>query len=118
MQLPGMKHFNRATILTIVTVALSGVQSVLLHRGSTDFAHHFFSTYFFIELFILLLTLITGLNRKPFALLFLLAFIFEIILFFMNERPISPDLLLMLVVGAIRIYVLIWLFKRLSEKKV
>jgi hypothetical membrane protein len=107
-----IRHFNRATILTILTVGLSGLQSVLLHIGTTDFAHKYFSTYFFVELFILLLTLSTGLKRKTFAILFLLAFIFETVWFFINERPISPDVLLMLIVGATRIYILTWLLKR------
>ena len=107
-----IRHFNRATILTILTVGLSGLQSVLLHIGTTDFAHKYFSTYFFVELFILLLTLSTGLKRKTYAILFLLAFIFETVWFFINERPISPDVLLMLIVGATRIYILTWLLKR------
>ena len=110
-----IRHFNRATILTILTVGLSGLQSVLLHIGTTDFAHKYFSTYFFVELFILLLTLSTGLKRKIYAILFLLALIFEMLWFFINERPISPDVLLMLIVGATRIYILIWLLKRLTK---
>ncbi len=114
--LQDMKHFNRATILTILTVGISWLQSVLLHIGTTDFAHKYFSTYFFVELFIFLLTLITGLKQKIFALLFLLAFIFEIALFFINERPIRPDIFLMLIVGGTRIYILIWLLKRLTKK--
>lgn len=110
-----MEHFNRATILTILTVVLSGLQSVLLHIITTDFAHKYFSIYFFVELFILLLTLSTGLKRKISTILFLLAFIFETVWFFINERPISPDVSLMLIVGAIRIYILIGLLKRLTK---
>lgn len=110
-----IRHFNRATILTILTVGLSGLQSVLLHIRTTDFAHKYFSIYFFIELFIFLLTLSTGLKRKTYAILFLLAFIFETVWFFINERPISPDVLLMLIVGVIRIYILTWLLKRLTK---
>jgi hypothetical protein len=110
-----IRHFNKATILTILTVGLSGLQSVLLHIGTTDFAHKYFSMYFFVELFILLLTLTTGLKKKIYAMLFLLVFIFEIVWFFRNERPISPDVLLMIIVGASRIYILIWLLKRLTK---
>jgi hypothetical protein len=110
-----MKHFNRATILTLLTVGLSGVQSVLLHVGTTDFTHKYFSPYFFFELFIFLLTIITGLKHKIYARLFLVVFIFEIVWFFINERPISPDAILMLIVGATRIYILIWLLKRLKK---
>jgi hypothetical protein len=72
-----MKHFNKATILTILTVGLSGLQSILLHIGTTDFAHKYFSTYFFVELFTLLLTLTTGLKKKIYTVVFLLTFIFE-----------------------------------------
>ena len=115
MKVENIRHFNRATILTILTVGLSGLQSVLLHIGTTDFAHKYFSTYFFVELFIFLLTLSTGLKRKIYAILFLLALIFEMLWFFINERPISPDVLLMLIVGATRIYILIWLLKRLTK---
>jgi len=111
-----IRHFNKATILTILTVGLSGFQSVLLHIGTTDFAHKYFSIYFFLELFIFTLTIITGLKEKVFALLFLLVFIFETVWFFTNERPISPDVLIMLIVGATRIYILIWLKKRLVKK--
>ena len=112
-----MRHFNRATILTILTVGLSGLQSVLLHIGTTDFAHKYFSAYFFIELFIFLLTIITGLKQKTSAILFLLVFIFETVWFFINERPISPDVLLMLIVGVTRIYIIIWLLKRLTKNE-
>jgi hypothetical protein len=110
-----MKHLNRATFLTILTVGLSGLQSILLHIGTTDFAHKYFTIYFFVELFILLLTLATGLKKKTYAILFLLAFIFEAVWFFINERPISPDVLSMLIVGATRIYILIWVIKRLTK---
>jgi hypothetical protein len=112
-----MNHFNRATILTILTVGLSGLQSILLHIGTTDFAHKIFSNYFFIELFIFLLTIITGLKKKIFGIIFLLAFVFETVLFFINERPISPNVLLMLIVGATRIYILIWLLKRMTKNE-
>jgi len=112
-----MKHFNRATILTLLTVALSGVQSIFLHIGTTDFAHKYFSLYFFIELFIFLLTIITGLKHKLYARLFFVLFIFETVWFFINERPIGPDALLMLIVGATRIYILIWLLNRLRKNE-
>jgi hypothetical protein len=112
-----MKHFNRATILTILTVGLSSLQSVLLHIGTTDFAHKYFSTYFFLELFIFVLTIVTGLKQKIHVILFLLVFVFETVWFFINERPISPDVLLMLIVGVTRIYILFWLLKRMAKNE-
>ena len=111
-----MKHFNRATILTLLTVGLSAAQSIFLHIGTTDFAHKYFSPYFYFELFIFLLTIITGLKHKIYVLLFLVVFIFEIVWFFINERPISPDAILMFIVGATRIYILIWLLNQLKKK--
>jgi hypothetical protein len=110
------RHFNRGTILTILTVVLAGVQSVLLHIGTTDFAHSYFSVYFFIELFILLLTIITNLDQKINVLIFFIAFVFEVVWFFSNERPISSDIVFMLIVGVTRIYIFIWLLKRLSKE--
>lgn len=109
-------HFNRATILAILTVGLAGLQSYLLHIGTTDFAHNIFSLYFFAELFILILTIITGLKSKTFATIFFLTFAFEIVWFFIYDRPISPDLFLMLVIGTTRIYILYSLFKRQTAK--
>ena len=109
------KHFDRGIILTIITVALSALQSFLLHVGTTDFGHSYFSVYFFIEIFILLLTIVTGLRRRIELITFLFAFLFEIVWFFINERPISPDIFLMLIVGVTRIYIFVLLLKRLTK---
>ncbi|MGE0638077.1 MAG: hypothetical protein AB7G44_13420 [Bacteroidia bacterium] len=105
-------HFNRTTLLTIVTVGLAGLQSYLLHIMTTDFAHKILSAYFFTELFILLLTLTTGLKTKRVATILLFAFAFEFVWFFAYDLPISPDHFLILVIGATRVYILYWLFKR------
>ena len=107
----GMKHFNRGAILTVITVGLSALQSVLLHLEVTDFVHSYFSVYFFIEIFILLLAIATGLRTKISIVVFLFAFMFEVVWFFNYERPISPDVLLMLTIGIIRIYIFVWLLK-------
>lgn len=111
------KRFDKGTILTIITVGLSAIQSVLLHVGTTDFAHSYFSVYFFVEVFILLLTIITGLQQKTEVITLFFAFIFEVVYFFINERPISPDVSLMLIVGVTRIYIFVWLLKRLTKVK-
>ena len=47
-------------------------------------------------------------------MLFMSFFIFEAGWFFINERPIGPDVLLMIIVGLIRIYVLVWLLKLIT----
>jgi len=109
-----LKHFNRAVILTMITVMLSGLQAIYSHNITTDYAHKFFSEYFYLELIIFLLAIFTGFKRYIYLILFMLFFIFEAVWFFINERPIGPDDLLMLIVGSIRIYVLVWLLKRLT----
>jgi hypothetical protein len=111
-----LKHFNRATILTILTVGLSGLQTLWLHQITSCYGHKFFSEYFYFELTILFLILLTGLKRKIYIISYAAIFVFETIWFIINERPISPDDLLMLIVGATRIYILIWLLKRLTTK--
>jgi hypothetical protein len=98
-----------------MTVTLSAVQSILLHIQTTDFGHRYFSVYFFVEIFILLISIITGLRHKTGVLIFLLAFLFEVVWFFIYERPISPDVLIMLVVGLIRTYTFFWLFYQMAN---
>lgn len=104
---------NRASILTLITVALSAMQTVMLHNQTTDFAHTYFSFYFFAEFFVLLITILSGLKQKSVVWLFILALLVESVWFFMNERPFSPDLLLMIVVGLVRVYIAIWLTMRI-----
>ncbi len=110
-------NINRATILTTISIALASVQSVLLQIWTTDSGHKIFSIYFFLELFILLLTLSTGLKTRLSMIIFLLTFLFETFWFIKNERPISPDLFLMLIIGLTRIYILYWLTKQYKNKK-
>lgn len=107
-----VNHFNRATLLTIVTVGLAAVQSYLMHIGTTDFAHNIFSFYFYAELLILLLAVATGLRNKTVAVIFLLIFVTEIVWFFIYDLPVSPHLFLMYIIGATRVYIIYWLFKR------
>lgn len=115
--MPIKRHFNKEIILTIITVGLSALQSYLLHIGTTDSGHSYFSIYFFVEVFIFLLAIITGLRQRVEVLAFLIAFIFEIILFFINLRPISPNVILMLIVGVTRIYIFVLLLKRMKKDK-
>lgn len=110
-----LKHFNRATILTFLTIGLSGLQSFLLHLGTTDFAHEYFSEYFYLELAIFTLTIVTGLKNKLPAAFYSVIFLFEALWFIKEERPYRPDEFLMLIVGAARIYIVIWLLRRLNN---
>ena len=101
--------------MTILTVGFAGFQSFLLHILTTDNAHKILSIYFFIELFILILTISTGLKNRLFATIYFLTFIIEMTLFFINERPISPDILIMILIGALRIYIFYWLTRQLTK---
>jgi hypothetical protein len=111
------KHFNKASYLTILTVGLAGLQSYLLHIGTTDYTHKILSVYFFVELFIFLLTFSTGLKNRIFATIYFGAFLFEVAWFFINERPISPDNLIMIIIGFLRVYVFYLLTKQLSKNE-
>jgi hypothetical protein len=95
---------------------MSGIQGVLLEYGVTDFAHDFFSIYFYIELLLLGLLIVTGFRHKISVLLFIGIFIFEAVIFIIRESPISPDVVIMILVGLIRIYILIRLIKKLFFK--
>jgi hypothetical protein len=110
-----LNYINRASVLTFVTVGLSGLQSYYLHIITSDYAHRYFSIYFYFELFVAVLTLITGLKNGMWALIYLFIFILEVFVFLRTERPYGPDELLMLIVGVIRIYIFIWLVKRLRN---
>ena len=110
-----LTHFNKATILTFLTIGLSGLQSYLLHIFTTDFAHKYFSEYFYLELAIFILTITTGLKSKWSATAYFIVFIIEVFWFIKTERPYGPDHSLMLIAGAIRIYILIWLLKQLTN---
>lgn len=112
-----LTYINKATILTVLTVGLAGLQSYLLHIGTTDYAHKVLSTYFYLELFILLLTISTGLRNRFFATIYFAIFLLEVALFFINERPISPDNLIMIIIVIVRIYIFYWLTKHLTKNE-
>ena len=111
-----IKHFNRATILTLVTIGLAGIQAYLNHTMTTCYVHEYFSIYFFIELFVFLITIFSGLKRKAYVIIYLLVFLFESSWYFIHERPISSDDMLMQIVGVIRIYIIVWLLKRFVRR--
>jgi hypothetical protein len=101
---------NMAIIWIIASVVLACFQSILLLLWTTDFAHSIFSFYFFAECFILLLTGTTGLKNQNFKTIILLTFLSEAVWFYNFHLPISPDIILMLLIGVVRVYVLVWLF--------
>lgn len=85
---------------------------MFLHIVTIDYGHNMFSNYSFFELFILTLTVVTGLKTKLSKLIFLITFLFEAFWFYKNERPISPDIFIMLITGFTRIYILYWVLKK------
>ena len=107
-----MKFLNKAIILTILTVGMALAQSLLSHITTTDYGHNFFSEYFFAELAIILLVVFTRLKNINHVISSLAIFIFEIIWFLIYERPYSPEELIMMIIGVMRIYILIGLFKK------
>lgn len=103
------RRIKRGTILIYVTLLLALGQSILLHLGTTDYAHRIVSTYFIIEILILGVTVIGGLKNKWTRVIFIALTTFETILFF-QDTPISPDEILMIIVWCIRVYVIVGLF--------
>jgi len=89
------------------------VQGLLLEYGAMDFAHDFFLIYFYLELALFVLLLSAGFRHKFSVLLYLGIFIFETVIFIMYERPYSPDVIIMIIIGLIRIYILTSLIKKL-----
>lgn len=93
--------------LSILTALLAGIQSIWLHSNTTDYAHHYFSIYFWIELVILSVILLSGFKGWTTWIIVFGLFSFEVIFFLRNELPFSPDHLLMLVVAVLRLIILV-----------
>lgn len=106
-----MKNINKAAYLTFITVGLSLSQSYLNHIGTSCYAHNYFSEYFYIELAVFILTIITKLNNKWSSIFYFLFFFIEVTWFLIKEKPYGPDELIMILIGLIRIYILVWLIK-------
>ncbi len=92
--------------LTVLTALLAGVQTVWEHSNTSNYVHHFFSIYFWIELVILSVILLTGLKGWASWIIVFGLFCFEVVTFLKNEMPLSPDHILMLVVVGIRLIIL------------
>ncbi len=92
--------------LSVLTALLAGVQTVWEHSNTSNFAHHFFSIYFWIELVILSGILLTGLKGWTSWIILFGLFCFEVVTFLKNEMPFRPDHILMLVIVGIRLIIL------------
>lgn len=68
------------------------------------------------ELAIFLITILTGLKKNIYVILYVIIFVFEVVWFLNFNKPYSPHDLLMIIAGAIRIYIIIWLFKQFKRR--
>jgi hypothetical protein len=103
------RRIKRGTILIYGSLMLAAGQSILLHLGTTDYAHRIVSAYFVIEALILVVTVIAGLKNKWTRVVLVVLTALETILFF-QDTPVSPDDILMIIVWCIRVYVIAGLF--------
>ena len=102
---------RRSTFLIYLTVLLSGLNSIWFEIITSDYAHKIFSSYFFIEAAILALTIVVGLRNKWIRIFVGILTAAEVVLFF-QDRPISPDESLMIIIFGLRVYILIALFSK------
>jgi hypothetical protein len=103
------RQIKSGTILLYGTILLAVGQSLLLHLGTTDYAHKIISTYFIIEILLLGVTVIGGLRNKWTRVILVVLTVVETVLFF-QDTPISPDDTLMIVAWCVRVYVIAGLF--------
>lgn len=91
--------------LSVFAALLAGLQAVLAHTTTTDYGHQYFAIYFWVELFILIVTLLSGLKGWLSWVVVVGFFTFEVVYFLKHELPFSPDQFLMLVVAVLRMIV-------------
>ncbi|WP_338767433.1 hypothetical protein WAF17_05800 [Bernardetia sp. ABR2-2B] len=107
---------KKCVLITLSSVLLALLQSYLFHIGTSCYAHEIFSVYFFIELFIFLLVILSGFESKLSILLYFIAFLLETTYFSLNDLlPIQPNLIL--IIGILRVYIFFILFKDIISKK-
>ncbi|MBT1701034.1 hypothetical protein KK083_29345 [Fulvivirgaceae bacterium PWU4] len=106
---------KQLTMICYLTVILAALQSIFEELMTTDFAHRIFSTYFFIEVAILVVLLGIGLKNEWTRVILALFTFWEVVLF-IQEKPISPDEVLMIIIFALRVYVLVRLFSGAANR--
>ena len=94
-----------------VTVLLAIGQSVLSEIGTTDDGHTIVSAYFLIEALIIMLVMVPGFKNRWARVIIAVLTVCEMVLF-IQDRPVSPDELLMIVIFALRVYVVVGLFRK------
>ena len=102
---------RRSTFLIYLTILLSGLNSIWFEIITSDYAHNILSYYFFIEAAILTLTIVIGLRSKWIRMFVGILTAAEVVLFF-QDRPVSPDESLMIIIFGLRVYILIALFSK------
>jgi hypothetical protein len=105
------RKIKRGTIIIYLTIFLAIGQSIFEELGTTDGGHRILSIYFFIEAVTLGLTLLVGLKNSWTRVIIGALTICEIVLF-IQDRPVSPDEILMIVIFGLRVFVLVGLFSR------
>ena len=97
---------SKILCLSVLAALLAGLQTVLAHTITTNNGHQYFSIYFWVEIVILIVTLLSGLKGWLSWIVVAGFFSFEAVYFLKHELPFSPDLFLMLVVSVLRMIVL------------
>ena len=105
------KKLRRGTIMIYGTVALALMQSIYLEIITSDYAHQMASPYFFIEIVVLVVMIAAGLKNKWTRIILSVLMLCEVVLF-LQDSPVSPDELLMVIIFCLRAYVIIGLFGR------
>ncbi|CAL2106956.1 membrane hypothetical protein [Tenacibaculum sp. 190524A02b] len=101
--------------LFFLTVLMAITQSLFLSYITSDYAHEFFTIFFFIEL-LNLIVFYFSYRRKWFWLFLLLSTIIEIVIFIKQDLPISPDEIFMILIVLLRLYIVYKLGKPINWK--
>lgn len=110
----GRIKIKQLAVICYLTIILAAVQSIFEELITTDGAHIIFSTYFFIEVAILAVLISAGLKNKWTRVILALLTFWEVV--FIQDRPFSPDEVLMIVIFGLRLYVLVRLFSGAANR--
>ena len=106
---------KKSTALLYLSFVVAAIQAVRFGFRESDFLIEIIATFIFLELALLILTLIPGLKNKLTRIFLLVLILIELILFFLDQ-PIELNELLLVLILLIRIYVLILLFNTTASK--
>lgn len=106
---------KQLAIVCYLTIILAALQSIFEELGTTDGGHYIFSTYFCIEVAMLGVLLTAGLKNKWTRVIVALFTLWEAVLF-IQDKPVSPHEILMIVIFGLRVYVLVRLFSGAANR--